>query len=143
MERTLPPRSTKLSTFILGLGPRVLRLPRLPPTKVSSTSTNLPRHQADRAGRFAHSFANAVRHEPSRFVRDAQHAMQLVALMPFLERQQVGRQEPLVQRDLGALEHGSDRDRELLTAGIALVQASAMLLAPSFVICSPRRNAGR
>ena len=31
MERTLPPRSTRLRTFILCPGPRVLRMPRMRP----------------------------------------------------------------------------------------------------------------
>jgi hypothetical protein len=34
-----------------------------------------------------------------------------------------------VQRDLRALENGSDRHRELLAAAVALIHARAMLLA--------------
>ena len=36
-------------------------------------------------------------------------------------------QQPLIQRNLGALKHGSDSDGELLAAIIALDQASAVM----------------
>src|SRR6202021_1964847 len=39
------------------------------------------------------------------------------------------RGKPFRQRELGTLKHRPDRDRELLAALVALVEASAMLLA--------------
>ena len=77
-----------------------------------------------------HGLADAVRHEPSGLVGDAEHAVQLVGGHALLARcQQVRRQQPLVERDLATLEHGADRDGELLAAFVALVEAGAVGLA--------------
>ena len=43
--------------------------------------------------------------------------------------QQVRSEKPLVERDLGALEHGANGDGELLAAGVALDSAGAVRLA--------------
>src|SRR3954447_8800013 len=70
-----------------------------------------------------HRLADAMRHEPSRLVAKAQHTVELVGAGPLLARgHQVRGQEPLVQRDVRALEDGADRGRELATALPALVQ---------------------
>ena len=50
--------------------------------------------------------------------------------MPFLHAtKQVIAEQPLVQRDLGTLEHGANRNGELLAALVALEQPVAVLLA--------------
>src|SRR6185437_7506173 len=71
-----------------------------------------------------HGLAQAVHHEPSRFVGDAKHAVHLVRRNALLGgAEQEGSHKPFVERHMGALEQRSDHDRELLTAGIALVVA--------------------
>ena len=75
-------------------------------------------------GALAHGFANAVHHEPGRFVRNADHAVHLMRAHPLLAgAQQERRHQPLVKRDMRALKEGADRDRELLAARIALIPA--------------------
>ena len=52
----------------------------------------------------AHCFANAVGHEPRRFVSDVEGAVELVSGDAFLRRgHQVKRLQPLVKRDMRAL----------------------------------------
>ena len=68
-----------------------------------------------------------MRHEPSGLVGDAQHAVELVRGHAFLDdAEKVCRQQPLCERDFGALKHGSDRDRELALAFVAVVEAGTM-----------------
>lgn len=77
-----------------------------------------------------HGFTDAVHHEPRGFVGDADHALDLLRAHALLRCSHEMRAEnPLVQADLGALEHGADRHGKLLAAVVALVQASAVLLA--------------
>src|SRR5262245_28148622 len=79
-----------------------------------------------REGRFLHSFAETVCHEPSGFVGDIERAMQLVSRDAFLRgAQQVIGEKPFMERDMRALEYGSNRHREWLAAGLALVDALA------------------
>lgn len=80
------------------------------------------------AGR--HGEADTVGHEPSGLIGDAQHAVHLMGRDAFLGgAKQVGCRDPLRQRDMAALEHGSDRDRERLAAGTAFIDAGACGLA--------------
>ena len=86
-------------------------------------------HGWDKAAN-AHCFTQAVHKKPRRFVADAQHTVDLMradSLLAGGHKEQRGK--PLGERNLAELEHGLDRDRELLTAGCALVQAGAMGLA--------------
>ena len=101
-------------------------LPGTRPIKVSSASTMLPSPPIGAVVVGHHGFADAVRHEPSRLVGDAEHAVQLVGADALLARhEQVHCQQPLVQRNLAALEHGADGDGELLAAIVALDDALA------------------
>src|SRR5262249_6840166 len=73
-----------------------------------------------------HRFAQAMLHEPCSFVRHAKRAVELVSRESFLARcHQIRGQNPLVERDLGALEYGADRDRKRLAAAITLVETRA------------------
>jgi hypothetical protein len=72
----------------------------------------------------AHGLADAMRHEPCGFKRDAQSAMQLVRANPFLGRaKQIDRLQPQPHWDVTILENGSDLHRELLAAVVALVKS--------------------
>ena len=76
----------------------------------------------------AHGLADAVRHEPSRLVGHAEHPVKLVGAHALLgSAHQVSGEHPLAQRHLRPLEHGSDRDGELLAARVALVDADTVL----------------
>src|ERR1700710_2033387 len=67
-----------------------------------------------------------MRHEPSRFVFDAKHAVQLMARHALLGRsKEMHRQPPFGQRNFGTLKHGSDGRRELAIASRAIEQAGA------------------
>lgn len=77
----------------------------------------------------AHRFAQAVHHEPCRFVRNAKHAVDLMrghALLAGNHKKEC--RKPLRQRDFGTLKDGADRNRELFAACAALINAGAMLL---------------
>jgi hypothetical protein len=66
--------------------------------------------------------------EPSRLIGNAKRAMKLVGRGAFLaSRHEVHGRHPFVQRYLAALHYCSDRDSELLTALVALMEASADL----------------
>ena len=66
-------------------------------------------------------------HEPRSLVRHAKHAFQLLRAHALLARaHQVIREDPLVKGNLGALEHGADRDRELHLAVGAVQQAGTV-----------------
>ena len=70
-----------------------------------------------------------MRHEPSGLVGDAEHTVQLVRGHALLGRaEKVSGKPPLGQRNLGALEHGADRNRELALAVVAIVQARTVRL---------------
>jgi hypothetical protein len=86
---------------------------------------------AKRAGLIvSHALADAVRHEPSGFVRHAKHAVHLMRAKALLRRvHEVGRIDPRMQRDFGTLEYAADRHCERLAAFVALVQAGAVGLA--------------
>lgn len=69
-------------------------------------------------------------HKPARFVRNAQHSVQLVGAHCGLGRaHEVSCQEPFVQRYLGTLIDRPYSHRELLAAGIALIDALTVRLA--------------
>jgi len=77
----------------------------------------------------SHGFPDSVGHEPSRFVGDPEHAVQLMGRYAFLARgHQMEGQQPLVQRDMGTLEDRSHRYREVATAACALVQTWTVAL---------------
>jgi hypothetical protein len=80
----------------------------------------------------AHCLTQAMHQEPSRFVADAQHAVDLMRANAFFgSRHKEQRGQPLGQRDFGTLEYGSDCDCELLTASrfIALIHAGTVRFA--------------
>ncbi len=82
--------------------------------------------------RIGHAFAQAMGHEPRRLVGDAKGALKLKGRDAFLAgAHQVGREKPLVQRDFGTLEHGSNGRGELLAAflRVALIHARTVRLA--------------
>jgi hypothetical protein len=67
-----------------------------------------------------------MRHEPSRFVGHAEHAVDLMAADAFLAgAEQVHRLKPQVQRDMRRMENRADRDAELALARAAPPQAGA------------------
>ncbi len=77
-----------------------------------------------------HRFAQAMGHEPRRFVGHAEHALYLLtADTLFARRHQSGGKQPLVQGNLGTLEYRSDRYRELVAAMAAVIKAGTMRLA--------------
>jgi len=81
---------------------------------------------AEHSAVLSHGFADAVAEEPSRFVGHTKHAVELVARDALLTgRDERSGHEPLMERNLGALENGPDRHRVLLVAMAALVQAWA------------------
>jgi hypothetical protein len=129
--RTRPSRSTSAMTAFLGRNPAVRTVFGLSADeRLVNLDHGVGPTKRTSAGRLAHRLADTMGHEPSRLVRDAEHAVHLMARHAFLRSgQEVGSQEPLMQRDLGALENGSDRYRELLAAAVALVHARAMPLA--------------
>jgi hypothetical protein len=74
----------------------------------------------------AHCETNPVRHEPSRLVGDVEHPMQLVcAHSLFRGAKKEKRHEPFADGNMGILKDRSDRHRELLAAGTALVEPFA------------------
>lgn len=110
----------------------LVALGALGPGDVGLICLHLPALVAAHRGRgiVAHGLADAVGHEPRGLVGHAEHAVQLVRRHAGLGgRHQVAGEHPLVERDLGALEDGADRDGELLAALSALVQALAVGLA--------------
>ena len=73
-----------------------------------------------------HCFANAMRHEPSRLIGDTKRTVELMgadALFASVDERE--RHQPLIERDFAVFKDGSDRNGELLTASVALVQAGA------------------
>ena len=77
-----------------------------------------------------HRFAQTMAHEPSRFVADAEHAMNVMRRDTLLRSgHQEQHRQPFRERDFAFLENGLDRDGELLTAGIALIHAWTVRLA--------------
>ena len=87
----------------------------------------------------AHRLAETVRHEPRALVGDLQGAMQLMRAHALLGgRHQVGRLEPLVQRDMTGLENRADFDREVSLALTAAAQANAGALALQLVSAADR-----
>ena len=66
---------------------------------------------------YVHSLADGMGHEPGGLVGYAQSTVKLMGAHALLARtNQVGRQNPLVKGNLGALEHSPDRDCVLLAA---------------------------
>ena len=77
-----------------------------------------------------HGLADAVAHEPSGFVGDAEHTFDLLRAHALLGRaKQVIAEQPFVKGNLRAFEHGANGDGVLLAAIVALDQARAVLLA--------------
>jgi hypothetical protein len=77
--------------------------------------------------------------KPSRFVADAQHAVDLIRADPLLGGvREEQRRKPLGQRDFGTLENGVYRHGKLLAALrlVALIQARTVRFASSLVILS-------
>src|SRR5579883_117421 len=71
-----------------------------------------------------HGFPNPVREEPSRLVSDVEGAVELVRGDAFLARcHEAKAHEPLVKRNMAALEERADPYRELLPAFRAVVPA--------------------
>lgn len=77
-----------------------------------------------------HGFADAVAHEPSGFVGDAEHTFDLLRAHALLAgAKQVIAEQPFVKGNLRAFKDGADGDGVLLAAIVALDQARAVLLA--------------
>jgi hypothetical protein len=68
-----------------------------------------------------HGFSNPVAHEPSRAIgAEAEHPLQLERAHAFLAGgHDVGRHEPLMERDMRAAENSFAADRELVAAIVA------------------------
>lgn len=87
---------------------------------------DLVRRAAEGAAGLVHGGADAMAHEPGRLVGDAEHAVDLMGADPLLGRgEKVGRQKPLEQRHLGALEYGPYGYGVLLATIAALDNALA------------------
>src|SRR5438105_9926218 len=85
------------------------------------------RTERSRQAARTHSLAQAMRNEPCGFVRHAKHAFDLLAADALLvSSHQRGGEQPLVETDLAALEQRADRNRELIAAVSAVVQAGTM-----------------
>lgn len=77
----------------------------------------------------AHSLTQPVRHEPSRFVGDAENAMDLVAAHALLAAaKKVSGLKPEMELDVAGLEHRLDRGRKLLLAVAAATKADPTTL---------------
>lgn len=77
-----------------------------------------------------HRLADAVRHEPSGLVGDAEHPAKLRRRHALLGScHQVEAKDPLGKRNVAALHDRADRDREVLPAAVALMQTGAVALA--------------
>src|SRR5207244_530445 len=99
------------------------------PADVGFVSLNDTARAEYAAGLF-HRFAQAVRHEPRRFIGHAKHALDLFAADALFARGHQRRgQQPFIEANLGALEHGAHRYRELVAAMAAVVHAGAVRLA--------------
>src|SRR5690242_9921025 len=134
MARASPPRSTSatIGRFsappdlppLVGLRirPRGKRLGNFLLTVIGLVRLHDVAFPADRTGvRIAHRFADTMRHEPCRLVSHAKGSAKLVRSHALLRCcQQVGRQNPLTERDMAALENRAGRDRELPTAASAM-----------------------
>jgi len=73
----------------------------------------------------AHSLTQPVRHEPSRFVGDAENAVDLVAAHSLLGgAEQVSSLKPEMQLDVAGLEHGFHGGRELFLAVAAATKSN-------------------
>jgi hypothetical protein len=89
---------------------------------------------------FAHGLADAMQKEPRSFVIAAERALYLLCRNALLARaKQVVRLEPLMERDVRPLHHGSGHDREVLAAlGVGAAVAAFLLrgvvLLPSAVM---------
>ncbi len=85
---------------------------------------------AQRPGLFdLERFVDAVAHEPGRLVGHAEHAVKLMAAHAlFAGAQQMRRQNPLVEGNLGTLENGPDGDAVLLAAVAAEQEARTVRL---------------
>jgi hypothetical protein len=80
--------------------------------------------------RRSHRFTDAVGHEPSAFVRDAEHPVQLMGGNSLLAGcHQMKAENPFVQRNMAAFHDRPNRHRERLPARVALIHAGAMRLA--------------
>ena len=85
---------------------------------------------AKRGGFGLHGFADAMGHEPCGFIGDFEIAAKLAGADAFLAAVHQGEgHQPLVERDFAVFKDGADRNRELLTARIAHVEAGASRLA--------------
>jgi len=74
----------------------------------------------------SHSEAETVHHEPNRLVADSGHAVHLVSAHAFLTgTEQVGRENPAVERNMAILKYGANGDGELFAASVALPHAFA------------------
>lgn len=73
--------------------------------------------------------ADAVAHKPRRLVGNAEQAADFAGAHSLLARaKQVIAEQPLMQRNFGALEHGTHGNGELLAANVALNKSRAVLL---------------
>lgn len=74
-----------------------------------------------------HGLADTMAHKPSRLVSNPQEAMYLMGADALFRRaHEMRSRKPLVKGNMRTLVHGADRGRELLFAGIAVVQAGAI-----------------
>ena len=106
----------------------------LPGSIVADESlVNLDRATATAHGRQiagAHSLAQPVCHKPCGFVRYLQRPMELMGADALLAgRHQERGLEPLMERNMAGLEHGSDLGREILATRLAAAQAGPRSLA--------------
>lgn len=77
-----------------------------------------------------HRFTDAMAHEPSGFVGDAEHTFDLLRAHALLAgAKQVIAEQPFVKRHLRAFKDGANGDGVLLAAVVALDQPRAVLLA--------------
>lgn len=82
------------------------------------------------AAHSAHGFAQAVHHEPSRFIGDADGAVNFVGADAVLARiEHVSGHPPFRERNLAALKNGANSHGELALTVVAIVEAGASGLA--------------
>src|SRR5690606_30944540 len=83
-----------------------------------------------RGVKVAHTLADTMRHEPSRLVRQADHAVKLMSRNALLAgAHEMRRQKPFRHRNVRALVNRADSRRKLATAILAVIPARSHRLA--------------
>ena len=99
----------------------------LPPMKVSSISISEPGAAHPDEGLFLQDVTDSLKHEPCRFLSDAEITGQFIRTKPVLAvRQHPESSHPLVESESGILKDGSNLESELFVASVAEPQTASL-----------------